>query len=231
MKKQVLIGLLAVGLVICLTGASAHAQDSKMSVFAGYSFGTSNNGCQFEECFDPTLHGYAASFTYNFNRHFALEANFSGRNGDNTLFSQPVTSSENGENFFERQDMYFYTFGPRLTMPVGKFSIYTHFLVGAATIHTGTIDKCILSSTADSECFSTETSSAHGTGFALKVGGGADWNHGRWGIQILEVNFIRTEIQTTANDCVGCTPFMTPFAANNVELTTGVKFNFGGKNQ
>jgi hypothetical protein len=230
MKKQVLIAFLAVGLVVCLTGASAQAQD-KMSVFGGYAFGTSNNGCQ-NSCFDPTLHGYAASFTYNFNRHIGLEANFSGHNGDTTIFNQPVTATQNGENFFQRQDIYFYTFGPRISAPVGNFSIYAHFLVGGAHYHTGTTDACLQSAGSESGCFTTSTSHATSNGFAVKTGGGVDWNHGRWGIQILEVNFIRSEMQITETDCVsGCNPFNFSGGSNNVELTAGFKINFGGKKQ
>lgn len=227
MRKNTLFGLLALGLVICLTGSTANAQDYKMSAFAGYSFGTSNNGCV-DGCFDPSLHGYAASFTYNLNRHIGIEANFSGRNGDTTLYMQAATSTSNGENFFQRQDIYFYTFGPRLTMPVGKFSIYTHFLVGAAHYHTGTTDVCIPATGESEGCFSTSAAHATATAFAVKVGGGVDWNHGRWGVQLLEVNYIRSEMQINETDCTGCTPFNFPGGSNNVELTTGVKFNFGG---
>ena len=48
--------------------------------------------------------------------------------------------------------------------------------------------------------------SASGNGFALKTGGGVDWNHGRWGIRILEVDYVHTStrVSETEDDCRTC---------------------------
>jgi len=230
MKKQVLIGFLAVGLLICLTGAPAHAQD-KVDVFAGYSVGTTNFGCISSSCYDPAIHGYAAAFAYNFNRHIGLEANFSGHNGTSTLDHEPATSTSDGYTDSVRQDAYFYTFGPRLTVPVGRFSIFGHFLVGAAHIHEGLQYMC-LPSTGSESCGTPDNYHITGNGFAFKTGGGVDWNHGHWGIRILEVDFIRTEFQVTEiENCSECstTPYTYPVPGSNFELSAGIKFNFGGK--
>ncbi|HYB60978.1 MAG TPA: hypothetical protein VEH50_05815 [Methylomirabilota bacterium] len=234
MKKQGWFILSVLGLVICITSAPAHAQDGKISLFAGYSFGTNNF-----YSFDPTLHGYAADFAYNLNKHIGLEANFSGHNGTTTIYSFPATTDDNGYNDTLRQDIYAYTFGPRLSLPMGHFTLFTHFLVGGAHLHEGYTEKCTPATGEDEETCnyisgSTSidyTSGSKGNGFAFKTGAGADWNHGFWGVRILEVDYVHAEVSTTENQtCTyACaTPYKYTSSANNFELATGVTFNFGG---
>jgi hypothetical protein len=229
MKKQGWLVLSVLVLTICLTGAPAHAQDGKFSLFAGYSFGTNNYYSD-----DPGLHGYAADVAYNLNKHIGLEANFSGHNGTSTIYTDVYAAVDNSYNEVVRQDLYSYTFGPKLSLPVGHFSLFTHFLVGATHVHNGETDSCVPGTGSGAETCSTSYpyhDSSHGNGFAFKVGGGVDWNHGHWGVRVLEVDYVHSEVSATETEsCTGCTAdtYTYPQAANDFELATGVTFNIGG---
>ncbi|MGO9642145.1 MAG: outer membrane beta-barrel protein [Candidatus Acidiferrales bacterium] len=230
MKKQGWLVLSVLGLMICLAGAPAHAQDGRISLFGGYSYGTNNF-----YSYDPGLNGYGVAVAYNLNKHIGLEANFSGHNGTSTIYSELPTTTENGYADVVRQDIYTYTFGPKLSLPVGHFSLFTHFLVGAAHIHNGETESCIPETGGSgSSCSESDYPyhyGSHGNGFAFKTGGGVDWNHGHWGVRILEVDYVHAEVSATETDtCPECTPYTHTYAesANNFELATGVTFNFGG---
>jgi hypothetical protein len=230
MKKQMVVGLFVCALMLGLAIAPAHAQDNpegKITVFGGYSYGTNNFGCDFDfGCSSAGLHGYSAAVTYNFSKNIGLEANFSGHNGSSTVYSQAATVNTNGEKEATGQDLYSYTFGPKLTLPLGNFAIFTHFLVGAAHVHESAVDKCILATGGETSCFNTDYINVHGDGMAFKTGGGVDWNHGRWGIRILEVDYVRNQASVTET-CTGCNaPENFTIGANNFELSTGVKVNF-----
>jgi Outer membrane protein beta-barrel domain len=231
MKKQVLLAVWVIGIMFGLAGAPAQAQDGKVSLFGGYSYGTNNFGCNSDFNCSPTgLHGYNASVTYNFNKHIGLEGNFSGHNGSSTTYSTPVTTTSNGYSEVISQDLYSYTFGPKLSLPVGNFSLFTHFLVGAAHVRVGDTYTCI--SSGGGTC-SKNVYNVHGNGMAFKTGGGVDWNHGRWGVRILEVDYLRDQI--SANETASCSnytctsPSSFTASANNFELSTGVIFHFGKK--
>jgi opacity protein-like surface antigen len=224
MKKHVVLGVSMLALLMGLASAPAHAQDSKINLFAGYSFGTNNL-----YDYDPTLNGYGAAFAYNLNKHIALEANFTGHNGTSTLESEAPSVDDNGYVDILRQDMYTYTFGPKISQRVGNFTLFTHFLVGGAHVHEGYTEKCTPATGGDEEtCSSSQyTSSTKGNGFAFKTGGGVDWNHGIWGIRFLEVDYVRAEINSTENQtCSECTTTYTyNSAANDFELATGFTVN------
>jgi hypothetical protein len=239
MKIRVLLCMSVLALLICATTAPANAQDNRFNVFAGYTFGTNNFACSlaFElACgigiVDPGLHGYTAAFAYNFNNHIGLEANFSGHNGTTTLLTDQPTSSFEGENAVISQDLYTYVFGPKLSLPVGNFVLFTHFLVGASHSHEGGTDVCIPATGGDPSCFISSSIRGSSNGMAFKTGGGVDWNHGHWGIRILEVDYSHNQIYgTTTETCSDCSnqPASGDSSWNAFELSTGVTFNFGGK--
>ena len=231
--KKALIWVCLFAFVLCLTGIAAHAQDtSKMSLFAGYAYLNNNwgNGC-IAACLlggpSTQLHGYSASVAYNFNNHIGMEANFAGHNGSPTLFYTPATATLNGSTQTEAQDFYTYTFGPKITQPIGKFALFGHFLVGAAHGHESFTDTCLQSSGSGSTCSSPFTSSSHGNGFAFKTGAGADWNHGLWGIRILEVDYVHASTYVTETTSGSQQPTSFSISGNNFELSTGVTFHFG----
>jgi hypothetical protein len=223
MKKQAMFVVLALALMICVAGVTAHAQDQgKFTVFGGYSYMTNSfsrsSGCGSScDASEPSIgiHGYTTSFVYNANKHVGLEANFSGHNGSPAVYSDSYPETD---NLYE--DIYTYTFGPKLTQPVGNFALFTHFLVGVEHAHVGYKENC-------SDC--TDNYSDRGYGMAFKTGGGADWNHGSWGVRILEVDYIHSSLNLTET-CAGCSSsdtFSFPASNNSFELATGVTFSFG----
>jgi hypothetical protein len=227
-KKTCVSFAVVAAFALWLGGAAAKAQDSgpKMQVFGGYSFGTNN--C-FGGCSDPGLHGYTAAFVYNLNKHIGLEANFSGHNGTSTTDQSLPTSTNDGFRDKVDENIYVYTFGPRLSVPVGKFSLFSHLLVGAGNLNATSTDQCLVHTGGTTCGFTSSTDKVHGTGFAAKFGGGVDWNHKSWGIRILEVDYVHGQL--FANDtCSTCSNPNEGFDATGhaFELATGVTFNFGG---
>lgn len=247
MKKQILFAILMLAMIGCLAIAPAQAQDTgKIGIFAGYSYGTSNFGLNANNCYTTWnceaasigMHGYAVAVSYNFNKNIGFEANFGGHNGGGFIYNQVATINNQGYQEKQTQDIYTYTFGPKLTLPVGNFSIFTHALVGAMHAHEADLATCS-SVTGGPTCSSSYvngvemTNTGAGTGMAFKTGGGVDWNHGRWGIRILEVDFVHATVPTTiSNSPYWSTPAYTPYlntvtlGANNFEMSTGITFNF-----
>jgi hypothetical protein len=241
MKKRIELGLFALVLMACVAVGPAQAQDTgKVSILVGYSYQLNNLGndlmapnlCVFSSNCVPTelgQQGYSFAATYNFNKNIGLEANFTGHNGGANVFSFPASSANNGDLERQTQDLYTYTFGPKVTLPVGNFSLFSHFLVGGMHSHIGDTETCIPSTGGGATCSSTVlfSANANGSGMAFKTGGGLDWNHGRWGIRILEVDYVHgaVSITGTCSSCFG-TPDTIPTWANNFQLATGLTFNF-----
>jgi hypothetical protein len=218
MKSLLCVSILALAVVII--SAPAKAQDSKVSLFGGYSFGTNNVAQN-----DPGLHGYALSAAYNFNKHIGLEANFSGHNGSTTIFFDQPLGSSNGEKRIDGEDIYTYVFGPKFSLPVGNFSLFTHILVGGSHAHEGEATTCV-QATSGPTCFTPTFTRGSGSGMAVKTGAGVDWNHGRWGIRILQVDYVHSTLYATIK-CAGCETDSFDTSWSGVEMSTGVTLNFG----
>lgn len=156
-----------------------------------------------------------------------MEATFTGHNGSSTPDTEAATSSYSGFIDKINGSNYLYTFGPRLAVPAGNFSLYSHFLVGATHVHENFTDTCLPSEGEGCGDPNPETGSFYGTGFAFKTGGGVDWHHGSWGIRILEVDYIHTQVPMTVstNEEYGNESFDLP--GNSFELATGITFNLG----
>lgn len=222
--------------LLCLAGSAAQAQDSRLQVFGGYSFATHScfGTCVLDEVKDPGLHGYTAAFVYNFNSHLGLEANFSGHNGTPTIEHDYPTPFGTGEIDKQNQNLYIYTFGPRLSIDVGDFSLFAHFLVGGTHVSGNAQQQCTAATGEGGEtCGSTAnvtTDTLSGSGFATKIGGGVDWNHKRWGIRILEVDYLDGQFYATDTPvaCPDCAKTSEDTSGAAFELSTGLTFNFGG---
>ncbi len=177
------------------------------------------------------MHGYTASVTYNFAKNIGIEANFAGHNGGGVTYSYSPTTNDNGYSESQNQDIYTYTFGPKITLPLGNFALFTHFLVGGIHADLGDVETCTSATGSESETCSSEnyyTAKARGNGMAFKTGAGVDWNHHRWGIRILEVDYVHASASFTGTEgCSGCSTTETaPSSANNFELSTGFNVNF-----
>ena len=220
MKKHMMSGVLVLGMLLCLSGAPAQAQGvPKIDIFVGYSYLVNNINS-----LDPGIHGYALSGVYNFNRHIGFEAAVTGNHGNSITFQniQPANHFSDIENV--HQDVVTAVFGPKLTQPVGNFDLFAHFLVGVMHQREGGEDVEV--------CTGCTTSHFGGdaTTFGMKVGGGVDWNHGRWGIRILELDFVHGAGEANFL-CTGCGAGATntgELSSPDVQLAAGVKFRFGG---
>lgn len=228
-KKTWVSLAVVIALFLSFGGSIAKAQDSKMDVFGGYSFATGNcfNACDID---DPGFHGYALAYAYNLNRHIALEANFSGHNGTETTYSYAPTTDSTGYQYQSNVNIYTYTFGPRFSIPVGSFTLFSHILVGAAHLNSTETDTCLPATGSDEEGCGNPSKYHYvynGSGFATKIGGGVNWNHKRWGIRILEADFVHGEVSTKER-YDGGNSYQYVSSGSGFELATGVTFNFGG---
>ena len=182
-KTWVVSGLLVAACLACLGGSAARAQDSgsKVDVFVGYSYlnhsvNTAYCGGYIGDCFDPGIHGVAASVVFNMNRHIGLEANFADNNGTNTAWSENQTYSATDyytDALKEQDGVFTYLFGPKITEPIGSFELWTHFLAGGGHAHTAF--KYSQTGEDDGTYSDVTNSFFRGNGFAMEVGGGADW--------------------------------------------------------
>lgn len=228
-KFAVAIALL-LGVTVC-AASPASAQTRRFNVFGGYSYGTNNfsNGLYFLSPFGTqALNGYSAAFTVNFNNHIGMEANFSGHKGTSTILNEPPIASTNGILITSDQNVYTYAFGPKLFQTVGNFSLFTHFLVGGVHLNQTLTETCT-PGTGSSCSPASAATTEKGTGFAFMTGGGVDWNHGRWGIRILEVDYVHGQMVGAFSGSGAPVIPLTSLATsgNNFQLATGLIFNFG----
>jgi len=99
----------ALTFVALLFVSTAHAQQ-KVEIFGGYQFTHPDGG--------PSLNGWNAALTGNFNKTFGITADFSGTYGSGASF-------------------YTYTFGPKLTANLPVVRPYVHALLGGAHASNG----------------------------------------------------------------------------------------------
>lgn len=221
MRKQLICGAFVLGILICLSGAPAQAQ-SKIDIFGGYSF--QDNSFNDD---DPGLHGANVSVTYNLNRHVGMEANFATHDGTNIVYTEnePVMNPTFTEVDTQKSDIFTAMFGPKLTEPIGKFDLYTHFLVGVAHSHNN--DSFV--DTTDGTVSDTGFDETKGTGFGMELGGGVDWNHGRWGVRILEADYVHAS--TSGPFTCGTCNYTETFenTQDDFQLSTGIIFHWGMK--
>lgn len=158
-------------------GASAPSSDwGHRFEFAGeYAYlsnGVGSEGTEtsnFEGDGRQGIHGYGAQFTYYFNKNVGFGIDVSGNNGTSPFF---------GEN--QREDQYYYIFGPVVSHRIGNVRINGHFGAGITNQHIGF---------ACSEC---EEDGFKEVDFAAQVGGSMDWlsSGGFWGIRIIKLDYL-----------------------------------------
>jgi hypothetical protein len=148
-----------IGLLIFVIAATASAQvPTSGNIFVGYSFSRTNSIAE-----TVSLNGWEGSLEGKFLPWIGMVADFSGGYGsDDTAIPLPFVGTD--------VRRYTYLFGPRLSIPVGRFTPFAHFLFGAAHINArGDTD----------------------TSFATAVGGGIDYRliHGvAWRLQLDNVH-------------------------------------------
>ncbi|HTZ75010.1 MAG TPA: hypothetical protein VMB47_13890 [Candidatus Aquilonibacter sp.] len=223
--RQMVFGLTVAAVAVCLSGKTASAQ-SRMDLLGGYSYGSDGLSFYCGYGCGNGLQGYAADFTYNLSPYIGLEGAFTGHRGSGALESEVATSSNNGYSDNESETMYVYTFGPRLTLPARNFTLFTHLLAGGLHMSDNYSNTCIPATGSSPDCYSTETGKFYGSGFAFKTGGGVNWNHGAWGIRLLELNYVHGEMPLTeTSNEYGQYHFQG--STSGFEMVTGVTFSIG----
>jgi hypothetical protein len=152
--------------LILLTASFARAQsDSKVDVFGGYSYFNQDTNGATDRL---NLNGWTASATYNFHKYLGATAEFSGEYGSPTIAS--VSTTDHQHTFL---------FGPTVNfLRTDKLTLFGHALFGVA----------------DSSLSVAGVSSTD-NGFAMALGGGADYNlNKRFGVRLAQVDWMRTSV-------------------------------------
>ena len=184
---------------------------SKVEWFLGYSFWramptSSSNRMGY-------LHGGSTSVAYNFNRYLGLVADFGGYDNSKLTLIGPTGS----QTFDSNGSAYSFAFGPRISYRrYERFTPFVQALFGGAHASSVKISGCTGSPTC--------TPLGSDTGFATFLGTGFDIKISRHvALRLLEADFLLTH-------------FKDPFSNNgqgrgwqdNVRLSTGIVFRFGG---
>jgi opacity protein-like surface antigen len=149
-----------IGVVLFLFAGLANAQIPKGNVFAGFSYERTNTSAFGPSLISSTvsgsnLHGWEASFEGKFLPWIGLVGDVSGHYGSQSFTEATPNGLENINVTGHEQE---YLVGPRLSVPVGKFTPFAEAMVGVAHIHTG-----------------GTLPGPSNTSFATAVGGGLDY--------------------------------------------------------
>jgi hypothetical protein len=142
-----------IGFVIFVIAATASAQiPASGNMFVGYSFSRANSVSGTA----VSLNGWEGSLEGKFLPWAGIVADFGGGYGsDNNVFTNSeLTCMAPCPIHGNSVRRYTYLFGPRVSIPVGRFTPFAHFLFGASHVNASGV---------------TDTS------FATAVGGGLDY--------------------------------------------------------
>src|ERR1700686_5490379 len=165
-----------------LFAAVAAAQVPSGNVFFGYSYENTNSTTLDIVANRPNLHGWEASLEGKWLPWIGIVADFSGHNVSEsfTQINPGGGSSTINVNGHEQELL----FGPRVSIPVGKFTPFAEGMVGLAHIHNG----------------GTLPNSSN-TSFASALGGGLDYRLIKLVALRGEGDYIRTNFfNTTQNN-------------------------------
>lgn len=167
----------ATGFVVFIIAAAANAQiPTSANVFLGYSFSRTNNAAAISGTFAPgtvSLNNLEASLEGKFRPWLGAVADFgTGYGSDNSAFTA-LTCTNPCPFQGNSVRRYTYLFGPRVSIPAGRFTPFAHFLFGGAHESVRGVPD---------------------NSFATAVGGGLDYRliHGfAWRLQLdnLHTNF------------------------------------------
>lgn len=148
------------GAVLFLFAGLANAQVPSGNVFLGFSYERTNssafNGSNLASTVsNPNLHGWEASFEGKMVPFFGIVGDVSGHYGSQSFTELTPNGPQNINVTGHEQE---YLVGPRLSVPVSKFTPFGEVFVGVAHIHTG-----------------GTLPSPSNTSFAYAVGGGLDY--------------------------------------------------------
>lgn len=183
----------AIAIALFLFTALANAQiPTSGNVFFGYSF-ENTGSTALDNITRANLQGWEGSLEGKLVPFLGIVTDFSGHYGTQNFTELtpdgPITASLTGHE-------YEVLFGPRVSVPVGKFTPFGEFMVGLAHI----------SSSGSGAGFPSNTS------FATAVGGGIDYKIFRPVALRVEGDYLHTNFFSTGQ--------------NNLRLSTGIVFRF-----
>jgi len=167
---------IAVLLLACAGFANAQIPGSG-NIFLGYSF-ENTSSTAIGNATRPNLHGWEGSLEGKLVPWVGLVTDFSGHYGTQT-FSEPTP--EGPTNLSLTTHEYEVLFGPRVSVPVGKFTPFGEFMIGLAHIRAG-------------------GSFASNTSFATAVGGGLDYRLIRLVALRVQGDYVRTNFFSTSQN-------------------------------
>jgi opacity protein-like surface antigen len=189
---------------------------SKVDLFVGYSYldnGLARAGGG--DCFICAsrvgTNGGILSITYNMNDHFGLTIEGSTNQGIGT---ETETDTDFVKTYVESTS---FLIGPTVSTRVGKVKLFAHVLPGLTRAESKITDG-FGSTVEDVQRIPLNT------GFAVALGGGADWNltkHFSW--RVIQADFIWNDLKTGRAD----ESFGDIVSVNNVRVGTGVVWSWG----
>ena len=144
-----------IGIALFLFAGLDSAQIPSGNVFLGFSYENTNSSALNLNLSRPNLHGWEASFEGKVLPFVGIVGDVSGHYGSQS-FTEPTPNGLENINVTGHEQEYLV--GPRLSVPVGKFTPFAEVLVGVAHIHTG-----------------GTLPGPSNTSFATAVGGGLDY--------------------------------------------------------
>ena len=165
--------------VIFLFAGLASAQMPSGNVFLGFSYERTNStafsgsNLVTTTFIHPYLHGWEASFEGKVLPLVGIVGDVSGHYGSQSFVEVTPNGPQNINVTGHEQE---YLVGPRLSVPVGKFTPFGELMVGAAHIHTG-----------------GTLPSPSNTSFAYALGGGLDYRVFRPIALRVEGDYLRTK--------------------------------------
>jgi len=159
------------------------------------------------------LHGGDANIAFNVNHYLGLVADFGGYHASSLILTGAGTPPSRVVDADGR--VFTYLFGPRLSFRTHRVTPFAQALFGVA--HAGEVS--ITGCTGSSVCIPLPSENV----FALAAGGGLDVNVHRWlAIRLIQAEYLMTRFKDPSS------PTGQNGRRNNVRLSTGLVFRFGG---
>jgi opacity protein-like surface antigen len=165
--------------VLFLFAGLASAQIPSGNIFLGFSYERTNStafsgsNLVTTTFSHPNLHGWEASFEGKVLPLVGIVGDVSGHYGSQSFVEVTPNGPQSVNVTGHEQE---YLVGPRLSVPVGKFTPFAELMVGAAHIHTG-----------------GSLPSPSNTSFAYALGGGLDYRIFRPIALRVEGDYLRTK--------------------------------------
>jgi len=142
-----------IGFAIVILAGLASAQAPSGNVFFGYSFENTSSSALGLNLSRPNLQGWEGSLEGKWLPWVGIVADFSGHYGSESFTAATPNGLESVNVTGHELEV---MFGPRVSIPVGKFTPFGEILVGVAHINTG-----------------GDLPNSSNTSFATAVGGGS----------------------------------------------------------